>query len=174
MNRLRFPASLILLVFALSCSREQDRSADGASDGDRAPSASIEAKAEDGKVSINTPGFKLKVDLPRDGSAGAITSGSDIIYPGSSVRGMSVDANAESGASRGQVAIRFTSPDAVDRILAWYRDPVRTRDFSVTDTAREGEGYRIEGTAGDGHFRVGLVPAANGGATGELTLSDGS
>jgi hypothetical protein len=134
-----------------------------------------EGKAEEGSFSIDAPGFDMKIAIP-EGMANRtnVDSDSDILYPGSTLSGMHVEADKDGGAKGGRsgVELRFTSADAPDKIAAWYREPGRS--FAVASAAREGEGYVISGTEkGDGDpFTVRLAPKNGGGTEGRLALTD--
>jgi hypothetical protein len=137
---------------------------------------SAENKAEEGEVSINAPGFQMKIDIPEGIRREAnIHDDSGIIYPGSIVGGIHVEGGRERGKSDGEVELRFTSADPPDRVAGWYRDPARAGDFTVAAAAREGEAYVFSGTTRDnGHFRVRLAPRAGGGTEGRALLSETS
>ena len=133
-------------------------------------------KAEEGRFSIKGPGFDMKINIPEEVARnGSSDGGNDMLYPGASISGMHVEARPSQGSQPNSgVEIRFTSPDAPDRVSAWYRDPARASGFAVKSVAREGEAIIISGSEkGDGDpFRVRLIPRSGGGTDGRLTLSD--
>lgn len=135
---------------------------------------SAQNKAEEGEVSINAPGFQMKINIPEGLRREAnIQDDSGVIYPSSRVTGVHVEGGRERGKSDGEVELRFTSADAPDRVANWYRDPARASDFAVTTTNREGDAYIFAGTTKDhGRFRIRLAPRAAGGTEGRALLSD--
>lgn len=135
---------------------------------------SAQNKAEEGEVSINAPGFQMKINIPEGLRREAnIQDDSGIIYPDSRVTGVHVEGGRERGKSDGEVELRFASADAPDRLAAWYRDPARAADFTVATANREGAAYLFAGTTKDnGRFRISLVPGAGGGTEGRALLSD--
>ena len=139
--------------------------------------ASAEGKAEDGKISVKAPGLDFSFSVPK-GIADNMKADTDseILYPGSSIRGIHAvqGAKARDGVRQGEVEIRFASPDPADRIAAWYRDPARGEGFAITSAVRQGAGYVLAGTTkreGDG-FKLHLDPGGGGGTDGRLIVRD--
>lgn len=143
-------------------------------DAEPSGNGSAENKAEEGEVSINAPGFQMKINIPEGIRREAnINDDSGIIYPGSIVGGIHVEGGRERGKSDGEVELRFTSGDAPERVAGWYRDPARTADFTIATADREGEAYVFAGTTKDrGRFRVRLAPRAGGGTDGRALLTE--
>lgn len=155
----------------LLCACEMKINRDGkdeASGNEAAP-----AVARDGEISINTPGFDMKLDIP-ESLRSDISGDSDIVYPGSKIGGLNVTAREDNGQGMGRVIMRFTSPDAPNKVAGWYRDPARAATFTGVSVRQEGTGYRISGTDKDGGdpFDLSLTPAAGGGTQAQLTLQD--
>lgn len=125
--------------------------------------------AKDGEISIDTPGFDMKLDIP-DAVRSRLTGDGDIIYPGSKVSGLNVRAD-QSG--QGRVEMRFTSPDLPAQVAAWYRDPARAATLAGVSVQPDGNGFRISGSSKDGTdpFELRLAPGAGGGTQGQLTMS---
>lgn len=138
--------------------------------------AAAEGKAEAGVLSIDAPGFDMKLKIPESIRA-EVGTDTALIYPGATLAGLHVAANADStkGAS-GSVEMRFTTPDALEKVAAWYRDPARAAELAVSSAVREGTGLVMTGTrAGEGDpFTLHLAPASGGGTEARLTLSDRS
>jgi hypothetical protein len=135
---------------------------------------SAEGKAEEGKISIKAPGFDLAISLPK-GMADEARAEHDskILYPGSTLRGMAVAAGPGRGKrEESEVDIRFSTPDPLDAVAAWYRDPARADGFRLEAAAKEGDGYLITGLQKhDKHrFKVRLGPRPGGGTDGRLTV----
>ena len=143
---------------------------------DAAPqgNGSARNKAEEGEVSINAPGFQMKINIPEGLRREAnIQDDSGVIYPGSTVTGIHVEGGRERGKSDGEVELRFASADAPDRVAAWYQDPARAGDFTIATANREGAAYTFAGTTkDDGRFRISLGPRAGGGTEGRALLSE--
>jgi hypothetical protein len=120
------------------------------------------------------PGFDLKINIP-EGMKNDADGDNELLYPGATMSGMHIEAGQGSGkaGSASGVELRFTSPDPVEKIAGWYRDPARKGTFSVASARKEGDAVLIAGTQkGDGDpFSLRLAPAG-GGTEGRLTLSD--
>lgn len=131
-------------------------------------------KAEEGEVSINAPGFQMKINIPEGLRREAnIQDDSGVIYPGSTVTGIHVEGGRERGKSDGEVELRFASADAPDRVAAWYQEPARARDFTIATASRQGAAHMFAGTTKDnGRFRISLAPRAGGGTEGRALLSE--
>ena len=138
---------------------------------------SAAGKAEDGQLSVSAPGFEMKLDIPEGiRSRAGIDDDNGLIYPGAQFSGIHVQgggSGAQAG-SEGEVELRFTSADAPDAVVRWYRDPARATDFTVADAGQEGQDFVVTGTTKDdnGRFRVRLSPRAGGGTDGRMVLAD--
>lgn len=141
-----------------------------------ASNGSAENKAEDGRLTISTPGFDMKINIPDAIRREArINEDSGLIYPNSQFTGIHVEGGRTPGAegSGGEVEMRFGSADAPDLIGRWYRDPARAADFTVATADREGDAMVIAGTTKDqGRFRVRLSPRQGGGTDARIVISD--
>ena len=137
--------------------------------------ASAEGKAEEGQLSIDAPGFEMKIDIPEgmERQAG-IDDDSGVIYPNSTFSGIHVQGGDGGAEGEGEVELRFASNDAPDRVAAWYRDAARSADFSVGSARREAQAIVIAGTVRDGGspFRVRLEPRQGGGTDARVVLAD--
>lgn len=137
------------------------------------PSTTAEGKSEDGSISIDAPGFDMKLNIP-DALQAQVGADGDVLYPGSKLAGLHVQANDGSGAGDDSVELRFTTTDAPAKVAAWYRDPAQAKELAVTSAQQQGQGYRIAGTSkGDADpFTLTLAPAAGGGTEGRIVLQD--
>lgn len=135
--------------------------------------ATAEGKSEDGSISIDAPGFDMKLNIP-DALQTQIGADGDVLYPGSKLAGLHVQANDGSGAGDDSVELRFTTADAPAKVAAWYRDPAQAKELTVSSAEQQGQGYRIVGTSkGDTDpFTLTLAPAAGGGTEGRIVLQD--
>ena len=124
---------------------------------------------QDGRVSIQAPGFNMSVNVPESVRAEMRADSTDgFLYPGSRVGGVHVNANEGDGV----VDIAFSSPADSARIADWYRDPARGPDVHIASAAPSGGGFVISGTRrGDQHFEVRLTPRNGGGVDGRLVLT---
>ncbi len=144
---------------------------------DAAPSnGSAEGKAEDGRLTISTNGFEMKVNIPEGiRRESDFDDDSGIIYPGSRMSGVHIegDRGAE-GRGSGEVELRFTTADAPDLVERWYRDPARAADFTTSRAGREGNAFVVAGTRkpDNGAFQVWLTPRNGGGTDGRAVLTD--
>nr|WP_295373359.1 hypothetical protein [uncultured Sphingosinicella sp.] len=134
--------------------------------------ASAEGKAEDGSISIDAPGFDMKLNIPQ-ALRTEMGGDEDILYPGSKLGGLHVQAGENKGGGQGSVELRFTSADAPAKVAAWYRDPAQAKELTVTSAQQQGQGYRIVGTSkgGSDPFTLTLTPAG-GGTEGRIVLQD--
>jgi hypothetical protein len=171
----------LLLVLGAACALaacearigKEDRKTDTAASGDSAGGES-EAKAEEGQLSIDTPGFQMKLNIPEAMAERAnVDSDSGILYPGATLSGMHVEAR-DRASGRSMVELRFTTGDAPGKVAQWYRDPARASDFSVASANQSGDVIRLSGAEkGDGDpFDLSLRPRSGGGTDGQLRLRD--
>lgn len=140
-----------------------------------ADNASAAGRAEDGRLSVEAPGFNLAITIP-EGFDGRSDGGNDnqIVYPGARVAGIHVQGGRDRGDNgRDEVELRLTSGDAPDRILAWYRDPDR---FTLSSTSRDGNATLLVGTGrrDNERFTLRITPRAGGGSDMRLLIADGS
>jgi hypothetical protein len=170
MKKLAFVSLASALALAAGCNAEIGGGKEGSAS--EAGSASAEGKAQENTFTINAPGFDMKVAIPegvRNNSD--FKSDGEMLYPGSTLSGMHVEAGKKGQSNDGAVEIRFTSTDAPEKVAAWYRDPAR-KDFSVTSAGQEGDAFVIAGQQkkeGD-RFKIRLTPKANGGTDGRLAI----
>ena len=132
-------------------------------------------KSKEGEMSIKLPGFDMKVALPKGVAGHSNTDGDDLVYPGSSVNGIHIEAGTEeSGGRKSGVELQFRSADPVEKVAAWYRDPARKDGFAIARQAHEGGALVIYGTQKDDGdpFKLQLNAVASGGTEARLTLSD--
>ncbi len=166
----KFLSALAALLLLSACEARIGRD-----DGGKAAEAPAEGQSEEGTFSIDAPGFAMKIDIPEAiANKAEIDSDSGILYPGSELSGMHIQASE--GGDRGSVELRFTSADAPDKVAAWYRDPARAADFTVASAAREGDAIVISGADKEGGDPVTLRLTARegGGSEGRLSLIDRS
>lgn len=139
--------------------------------------ATAAGRAEEGRFSVEAPGFNMSIDIPEfvDGDA-RIDEHGGLIYPGSDFSGMHVQGGSEGpgGERRGEVELRFTHADPPERVAAWYRDPARANDLTVATDERRGNAYVLSGTVkeDDERFSVTIAPREGGGSDTRLVLSD--
>ena len=141
--------------------------------GKQGAAASAEGKSEQGSISIDAPGFDMKLNIPEALQAQVGADG-EMLYPGSKLAGLHVQANDGSGAGEDSVELRFTTADAPAKVAAWYRDPNQAKELNVASAEQQGQGYRITGTSkgGSDPFTVTLTPATGGGTEGRIVLQD--
>ena len=144
-----------------------------------AENATAAGRAEDGRLTVEAPGFNMSIDIPDSVRADArADTDSGPLYPGATLSGMHVQGRPDGpdGSRGGEVEMRFTTPDAPERVVAWYRDPARAPDFTVQSAGREGNGFVIAGTGREDNerFTVHVAPRAGGGTEARLVLSDPS
>jgi hypothetical protein len=172
MNRPGPYAALAAAALLFACDG-RDR-ADGAENAAADGPVSAEGKAEEGKISLKMPGVDMTLSLPK-GVADEARSGRDskLLYPEATLRGMAIAAGPGSDKSGdSEVEIRFSTPDPVDKVAAWYRDPARSAGFRLERAEKEGDSWRVNGVQKrDSHpFKLRLAPRAGGGTDGRLTV----
>ena len=144
-----------------------------------AENASAAGRAEEGRLTVEAPGFNMSIDIPESvrGDARA-DEDSGPLYPGATLAGLHVQGRPDGadGSRGGEVEMRFTTSDPPERVAAWYRDPARAPDFTVQSAGREGNGFVVSGTGRQDHerFTVRIAPRSGGGSEGRLVLSDPS
>lgn len=135
---------------------------------------SAEGKSEEGKISLKMPGVDMTLSLPKGVADEARAErDSKLLYPGSTLRGMAIAAGPDSDKSgESEVEIRFSTPDPVDKVAAWYRDPARRDGFQLQRAARDGDAWRIDGVQkrDDHRFKLRLGPRPGEGTNGQLTV----
>jgi hypothetical protein len=140
-----------------------------------AGSPAAAGKSEEGSLSIDAPGFDMKISIPQGMSDRMNVEGDGdiaLMYPGSQVAGLHVE--ARTGAKNSGVEIRFRSNDPPATIAGWYRDPARATRISIA-SAREANGvFTLAGADKDDgdRFTVQLSPRPGGGTDGRLTIDD--
>ena len=135
---------------------------------------SAEGKAEEGKISLKMPGVDMTLSLPKGVADEARAErDSKLLYPGAILRGMAIAAGPDSDKSgESEVEIRFSTPDPLDKVAAWYRDPARAGGFQLERAAKAGDSWLVTGVQKrDEHrFKLRLSPRAGEGTNGRLTV----
>ena len=139
--------------------------------------ATAAGRAEEGRLTVEAPGFNMAIDIPEAVHARAeIDERAGLVYPGSEFSGMHIQGGREdeAGGHDGQVELRFTHADPPDRVAAWYRDPARAEDLTVDSATRRGDAIVIAGTvkSDNERFTVTIAPRAGGGSDTRLVLAD--
>jgi hypothetical protein len=145
--------------------------------GEVAENATAAGRAQDGRLTIEAPGFNLSVQIPEGvRSEGGFGEDEGLIYPGASFGGIHVQGTPDGANGDGEVELRFSTSDAVDRVVGWYRDPARNADFTVQSVRQEGPAFVVSGTGqGEGNsFALNVTPRPGGGTEARLVLSDRS
>lgn len=137
--------------------------------GNESSVANVDGKT--GEVSINAPGFKGKVSLPKMSLGGADFSLNGVeLYPGSTIKTMNISANkgdSDAGESdKDRVRVVFDSPATPDKVIDYFADKLGKADFTLT---RKGKG--LIGTDDERKpFSLEVTPAADGHSTGVITV----
>ena len=141
-----------------------------------ADNASAAGRAAEGRLTVEAPGFNMSINIP-EGIAGDsnMADDSDLIYPGSRFGGIHVQGNAErQGRDRGgEVELRFTTGDAIDRVVAWYRDPARNEKIEIASVTQDGNSFVVSGADRNDNDRFTLRLSPSGSGTeGRLLMVD--
>ena len=172
MHSARLIAALAAAAALAACDPGRDREEEAAPAN---AAVSAEGKAEEGKIAIKAPGFDLAIAMPKEVAEEARADrDSKLLYPGAVIRGMLVTAGpAEAKGAGSEVDMRISTPDPVERVAAWYRDPARAEGFRLEKASREGEAQVITGVQKhDRHpFKLRLTPRPGGGTDGRLTVT---
>ncbi len=135
---------------------------------------SAEGKAEEGKISLKMPGLDMTLSLPKGvANEARAERDSKLLYPGATLRGMAIAAGPDSDKSGdSEVEIRFSTPDPVDKVAAWYRDPARAGGFQLERASKEGDSWLVSGVQkrDDHRFKLRLSPRPGEGTDGQLTV----
>ena len=142
-----------------------------------AENATAAGRAEDGRLTIEAPGFNMSVSIPEGlRSEANMDDDNELIYPGSTFGGIHVQGGTDRGGGErgGEVELRFSTADAVDRVTAWYRDPARGEEINIASAARDGASVVLTGTGRTDHdrFTLRLTPRQGGGTEARLLLID--
>jgi hypothetical protein len=133
-----------------------------------------EGKAEAGQVALKAPGLDVTFTVPKSLTREVkVHNDIKILYPKTSITGMYAAGGGEKD-KNSEVEFRFTSPDAPDRITAWYRDPARAAAFRLDKVSQEGADTLIRGAqkGEDSAFKVRLSAGPKGGTDGRLVIHD--
>ncbi|SNS12279.1 hypothetical protein SAMN06295912_101446 [Sphingomonas laterariae] len=132
--------------------------------------ANASVPAEKGHVSLEIPGFTGKLDIP------AFDPGDDDmdidgirLYPGSRVS--SVDIKAGKG-DKDTVRLGYSSPDAPDKLQAYYEAAAKEKGFTVAPAVKQGSGTLLHLTSAKGKsIEISIEQQATG-SQGALTIVD--
>ena len=165
-SKMTMAAAAALLLAA--CEAKIGESAGNAADENGQVSA--EGKAEEGKVAIKAPGLELSLSIPKEMTGQADHEGR-LLYPGAAVSGVYV---AGGSGGDGEVELRFRTDAEPEAVAAWYQDPARARDFTLSSSGREGNAFVAAGEEKKDKqsFRLRLVPREGGGTDGRLAIRD--
>ena len=169
--------ALIVLsaVLALSaCGSKADDGTDGTTisfDGKSEKGGAVTAGADGktGKVSINAPGFKGEIELPKIHlDADDFEMNGVKLYPGSKITALNVAGGDGNGDDDDTVRVSFDAPAAPDVVKAWFADKlVKEGDFKLKLAANGLSGTTDEGKP----FTMTLTPATDGHASGAIIIS---
>ncbi|HYG29491.1 MAG TPA: hypothetical protein VD887_04670 [Allosphingosinicella sp.] len=170
-------AALLCAAAACACSMpsgESERQEAAKQEAAEQVKAGAEGKAEEGRLSIRAPGIDIAINVP-DAMRSRARAGtdSDVLPPGAQVSGLHVQGNGSDAAARDSVELRFVSAEAPEQVAAWYRDPARREDFTISSARREDREIVLGGASQDGGpMTVRLSPGTGAGTDGRLILVD--
>jgi hypothetical protein len=113
---------------------------------------------KDGKVSIDAPGFKMDVNLPKvQFDAGDFDINGVSLPTGSKITSMNIAGNGDVD-KKGAVRVAFTSPVGTAAVREWFQGKLATKGFKLTAS-----GDNLAGTTDEGKA-FSLTTKANGAA----------
>lgn len=154
-------ASLCAIAMLSACSGEKGEgtsiSITGNDQDGKPAEASMDGKT--GQVTLDLPGFKADVTLPK-----IKLSGEDLdidgvkLYPGSTVTSLNIADGEGSAHGNDSVRIAFDAPADPATVQAWFAERMRAEKFAVTEAPNKLSGTTREGEA----FALTLAPGASG------------
>lgn len=110
--------------------------------------STITLNGEDGNVSIVTdangnttisgPGGELSLKTNKINLKGDMEVSGIKLYPGSTVRDFTLEANTGGDNGKERVVVAFDAPASLDKVQAWFRDKMNARKFKVSP---QGNGF---------------------------------
>lgn len=122
---------------------------------------------KDGRLKVDTPGFKMDVNVP---FMGALTEKMEIdgvkLYPGSKIAGVNIDAT--DGKGDGRFVLRFSAPAGQDKVGQWF-----AQQFAASGFKMQQQGARFVGANDEGNpATLDLRAGPDGSTEGELRIAD--
>lgn len=114
---------------------------------------------KDGKVSIDAPGFKAAITLPKIQLDASDFDINGVGLPaGSTIRTMDIAGDKQGRENEGRVNVRFTSPVGTAAVREWFQGKLAAQGFrlaaqgdNLTGTTDEGKAFSLTTkAAGDG------------------------
>jgi hypothetical protein len=152
-------AALILTAGLSACGDSKDGTSISINSTDSDGNVVASMDGNTGAVSINTPGFSGKLNLPKlhldsqDFEMNGVH-----LYPGSTISGMNVEAHSDGKAGKdddnGSVRVSFASPAAPATVRDWFQAKLNAAGFTVSPngnglvgTTDEKKPFKLELTA---------------------------
>ena len=174
MRHLKFAALVLPVALLAGCHAKVDRKdKDGTSfektvDIDSDGAHSTVSIGGDHGFKIDADGFKAAIDIPGMAMGGKHFELDGMkLYPGSTVKGMSVKAHDRDGDKSGTVTVTFASPGTPDAVLTHAEAQAKDEDYEVTRS-----GLTLTGKKDDDHSFVYTVAADGNGSTGTIVMTD--
>ncbi|URW74524.1 hypothetical protein M9980_08000 [Sphingomonas donggukensis] len=123
---------------------------------------------KDGRVSIDAPGFKAAINLPKVKlDAGDFDINGVGLPAGSTIESMNIDGNEKGNGAAGEsVNVRFTSPTGTAGVREWFQGKLAAEGFKLT-----AEGDNLSGTTDEGKpFRLTTRSVGNGRSESTLAI----
>ena len=165
-------AALILTAGLSACGDSKDGTSISINSTDSDGNVVASMDGNSGAVSINTPGFSGKLNLPKlhldsqDFEMNGVH-----LYPGSTISGMNVEAHnggkAGDDDDNGSVRVNFASPAAPATVRDWFKDQLNAHGFTVT-----ADGNGLTGTTDEKKpFKLDLTADGTDKSKGTLTVN---
>jgi hypothetical protein len=167
-------ARIALPVAALALLAGCERGSDDNRAAEANKQVSAEGQAQPGSIRLKGSGIDWTFVVPKAirGDVKADKNGK-ILYPGSTLQGIAVVGGEPNGKKGGdsEMEVGFATADSVDKVLAWYRDAARAKEFRVVGVRKEGPATIVQANQPDGHaMKVTLAPRPVGGTDGRLVI----
>jgi hypothetical protein len=118
------------------------------------------------RLSVDLPGFDTSLTLPKIDLSSNIDFDGIKLYPDSKIGNVDISGKEGEG---GSIQLNFTSPDAPEKILDYYRQAARQRGYTLSGSTGGGGVSALSGSkAGGDSFALQLFPTTGGATRGEM------
>ncbi len=127
------------------------------------------ADGKTGDVSIDAPGFKAAISLPKiQLDANDVDISGVELFPGSKISGMSIFAGDSKAKGSGNLRVAFDAPADVTTVQSWFDKEMKKHGFTLAAGSSGLTGTTVDGDP----FSLELKPGASGHSNGVLAIED--